>query len=65
MSKQTPLDFMGLLRRGTVTAASIDSFVENWHSNPLWSDLQISLQDYLGMTNEEYSTWVETGVVPE
>lgn len=39
--------------------AEIDDLIEQWHE----SDSPLSLAEYLGMTEEQYNRWVETGEV--
>lgn len=41
----------------------IDDLIETWHTDCLGTE--IDLNDYLGMTIEEYSLFVEKGVIPE
>lgn len=35
---------------------AIHDHIDNWHADPLCKE---TLHDYLGMTREEYSSWVE------
>jgi hypothetical protein len=40
---------------GEADLSDIDKYIENWHRTPD----SISLHEYLGMSFEEYSIWVE------
>jgi hypothetical protein len=53
-----PPRFFDLYSRGEVTAEQIEGFVERWHENvdPWAKDL--SLHEYLGLSDEEYRVWV-------
>lgn len=53
--------FISKCLRGETLANEIDQFVEAWHS----SDVDTTLQNYLGMTAEEYNAWVlDASVLP-
>ncbi len=50
--------FADLYRRGKVNESDIDDFIEGWHSGD-GSDLE--LHDYLGLTKEQYRSYVVDG----
>jgi len=52
----TRKSFIELCIGGDVSPSDIDRFVREWHE----SDSHESLAEYLGMTHEEYASWVET-----
>jgi hypothetical protein len=39
----------------------LDDLVDKWHD----SDTKVSLHEYLGMSREEYSVWVEFDILPD
>ena len=47
--------FMGRCLSGTALVDEVDDYVDQWHEG----DSQVSLKDYLGMSQFEYATWVE------
>ncbi|MFL6202755.1 MAG: hypothetical protein ACJ76J_26600 [Thermoanaerobaculia bacterium] len=47
--------FIDLCLRGKAVPAEIDDFVELWHE----SGSALPLHEFLGMTWEEYSAWVQ------
>ncbi len=47
--------FVDLCLDGKVDMAAIDDFVAQWHE----SDADITIEEFLGMTKEEYAAWVE------
>lgn len=52
--------YMSLLLSGEALPEEIDNFVALWHEAEEGASIaQLSLHDYLGMTWEEYSLWVE------
>lgn len=54
--KTRPLmTFMEMVRRKIVTWNDIDDFIDLWHK----TDTGCSLHEYLGMSWEEYSLWLE------
>jgi len=54
--KKTKKTFMELLRRGKVSSSDIDNFIDIWHE----SNSELTLHEFLGMTEREYKQWVET-----
>jgi hypothetical protein len=51
----TQKSFIELCLEGKALLSDIDQFVEKWHE----SDSDESIEEYLGMTFEEYALWVE------
>ena len=51
--------FVDLLKEGKVSVDDIDDFVDQWHE----SDSNLSLVDFLGLTQSQYSEWVKTGML--
>ena len=51
----TKKSFIELCIGGDVSPSDIDRFVREWHEG----DSEKSLAEYLGMTDEEYASWVE------
>jgi hypothetical protein len=52
--------FIDLVLAGQIAATSIDDFVEEWHHSPAGGRAgTIELHEYLGLTWDEYSLWVE------
>lgn len=49
------LKFMEACLEGDALLEDIDDYIDEWHE----SDSDEELHDYLGMTFEEYSVWVE------
>ena len=47
-------DFITDCLTGDALLEEIDDYVDNWHD----SQSKLSLQDFLGMTNCEYGSWV-------
>jgi hypothetical protein len=52
--------YMDLLLAGEVLLQDIDDFIDDWHDAPdgSWAASQ-SLEEFLGMTPDEYTLWVE------
>lgn len=48
-------NFIDMCRTGDAQPEDIDDFIDAWHDNPGAVPLYI----FLGMTREEYSSWVE------
>lgn len=48
--------FVELYKKGKVGPNDIDDYISEWHNN----DSTESLHDFLGLTREEYSQWVQT-----
>lgn len=48
-------NFIDMCRTGDAQPEDIDDFIDAWHDNPA----SIPLYTFLGMTKEEYSSWVE------
>ncbi len=48
--------------RSAVNICNIDDFIDSWHegAGPL-----LKLHNFLGMTWEEYSIWVENSILPK
>lgn len=46
--------FMLALLDNEIGPEGIDDYVEDWHT----SSTEVTLPEYLGMTDEEYSRWV-------
>jgi hypothetical protein len=55
MSRKERRPFVELCLSGEVAMEQIDDFVDDWHAKP--SDR--SLSEFLGMTEQEYSLWVQ------
>jgi hypothetical protein len=55
MSKARETRFIDLCLRGKARPAEIDDFVDLWHE----SESTLPLHEFLGMTTEEYSAWVQ------
>jgi hypothetical protein len=52
--------YMDQLVRGEVLLEDIDDFVDVWHDAPADSKIASqALEEFLGMTREEYRLWVE------
>jgi hypothetical protein len=52
--------YMDLLLRGEAHMQDIDDFIDTWHDAPDGSAVsEMSLAQYLGMTEDEYRLWVE------
>jgi hypothetical protein len=52
--------YMDLLLRGEALMQDIDDFIDTWHDAPDGSAVsEMSLAQYLGMTEDEYRLWVE------
>lgn len=49
--------FIGAVLAGDAALEDIDRWVELWHQSPIADD-ERTLHEFLGMTDEEYSTWV-------
>jgi hypothetical protein len=47
-------DFIGACISGKASPDEIDRYVEAWHRDPAGTELN----DFLGMTDEEYGLWV-------
>lgn len=50
--------FMELYRDGAVTADDVDDFVDRWHAAACRASNPPSLHEFLGMTGDEYASWV-------
>jgi hypothetical protein len=49
-----------------MTGDELDEMVAVWHDLPDdHPDAGLALNDFLGMTMEEYNVWVKTGQVPD
>ena len=48
-------NFIDMCRTGDAQPEDIDDFIDAWHDYPG----SIPLYTFLGMTKDEYSTWVE------
>ena len=48
-------NFIDRCVKGTALLDDIDQYVAAWHS----SDLEVSIHEFLGMTQEEYFRWIE------
>lgn len=46
-------------KQGFITEEDLEEFVELWHMG----DSKESLHEYLGMTWDEYKTWIEKGIL--
>jgi hypothetical protein len=47
---------------GSVTLEEqVDAAVDRWHKD---SETKLNLAEYLGMDEEQYAAWVETGKLP-
>jgi len=55
MSEVRETPFIDLCLRGKARPAEIDDFVDLWHE----SESALPLHEFLGMTSEEYSAWVQ------
>jgi hypothetical protein len=55
--------FMSLLRDGYAFDYDINDFIAGWHDD-IGVEPGQSLADFLGMTNEEYGSWVEQKKTP-
>jgi hypothetical protein len=55
--------FMGQLSRGEVAENSIDNFIEDWHVNSPARG-HVGLDAFLGMTREEYASFLELRKTP-
>lgn len=54
------MNFYELLKRGKVNESDIDIFIGKWHNETSNCG---QLHDYLGLTWEQYRTWVKTGEI--
>ena len=52
MSKET---FMDSVISGKVSMSAIDDYVDNWHDG----NSNLELHEFLGLTHDEYTQWVE------
>jgi hypothetical protein len=50
------VDFMTAVMNGDVHIDAVDDYIDAWHNG----DSNVSLQDYLGMTDEEFDLFVTT-----
>lgn len=48
-------NFMEMYLSGEAVPDEIDDFVDRWHE----SDSDLSIHEFLGMTREEYLSWVK------
>lgn len=48
-------NFIDMYRMGDAQAEDIDDFIDEWHDHPG----SVPLYTFLGMTREEYASWVE------
>ena len=48
-------DFIAMCVAGDATPEDIDEFVGKWHE----SDSEVPIYEYLGMTRDEYRSWVK------
>ena len=48
-------NFMEMYLSGEALPDEIDDFVDSWHE----SDSDLSIHEFLGMTREEYLSWVK------
>ena len=48
-------NFMEMCLSGEALPDEIDDFVDRWHEN----DSDLSIHEFLGMTREEYLSWVK------
>lgn len=54
--------FYQLFKEGKAKAEEIDDYIEKWHNGDSTNgDLTEELHEFLGMTDEEFNIWVETG----
>lgn len=51
------MTFMELYLAGKVSLDDIEDFIDAWH----FSDSNKELHEYLGMTMEQYSSWLTSG----
>lgn len=51
------MDFISACIRGKSYTSKIDSYIEAWHKGKAGTDKK--LHEFLGMTEKEYSLWVE------
>ena len=49
------MTFVDLCLEGSVAPSEIDDFVDRWHEG----DSRVSIETFLGFTQEEYACWVE------
>jgi hypothetical protein len=57
---ERPGSYMDLLLRGEALMQDIDDFIDAWHDGSDGSPAsEMSLAQYLGMTEDEYRLWVE------
>lgn len=56
MSDEASRSFMTLVLNGDILPEEIDDFVDEWHE----SEQPNELNEYLGMTPQEYSLWVSS-----
>ncbi len=56
MDKEIEQTFVSQFLRGIVSVEDIDDFIDAWHN----SNSNVPLHEYLGMTMEEYKTYVQT-----
>ena len=49
------MNFIELCVEGLINPEMIDLFIDEWHD----SDSSLEIYKYLGMTDEEYSVWVD------
>ena len=54
MSEDRTENFIELCLKGNALVEEVDDFVERWHS----SSIDASLRDFLGMSESEYSLWI-------
>ena len=56
---ETGLTFTEAVKAGVARLIDVDDWVEAWHTKPELTTK--SLRDYLGFSQELYSSWVRTG----
>lgn len=48
-------NFINEVISGTVDVSEIDDYIDQWHD----SDFNVSLREFLGMTQTEYNLWIQ------
>lgn len=51
------LIFMKLYREGIIKESAMDDYIHEWHNG----DSELELHEFLGMTEDEYKVFIETG----
>lgn len=62
MTRPAEKPFIVQYGRGEVPASAIQDFIERWHVE--FTEIDMPLSEFLGLTHGEYVRWFNTGVLP-